>query len=103
MNQGRLLHTGGPVYRGIVAGYLILAIGCTLGLYFTFRATGEIRSEIRTRCMNEALNRAAIRTSLLISRGRIEHVAYYKTHPAEKRQALADTNAALARFPAIHC
>lgn len=45
-NRPILLH--GPVMRSIVAGYVILALGCTLGLYGAYNANQNAKDAARS-------------------------------------------------------
>lgn len=78
-----------------------------------------LRREVQHRCMDAAVNREAIRatvidglptlgyrydpeTQLIFTAGK-PTVEYYATHPAERQDALERTKTVLARFPTIAC
>jgi hypothetical protein len=77
-----------------------------------------LHREVERRCTDAAINRAAIRASVIdnlrtlgyeytedgeVVPSRTPPLAYYRSHPAERAAALAQTKVTLDRFPKINC
>ena len=89
-------------------GYLVLAASMAAAFYFgTPGSARKIHAEIRARCLESQVNRAALRA--IIMRGRdvgksgSPGYSYYKAHPGEARQARKRVDQALVELPPIDC
>lgn len=98
---------GGPIYRRMVAGYLVLAVGIVLGLWFNHRNERRLDSVVTQQCLESRTNRTALRTIIRrsgdVGRRGSPGYAYYRKHPAEKKIAKRRVDQALRDLPPIDC
>jgi hypothetical protein len=69
-------------------------------------AASQQRATVETsfsNCQQIEVIKAQIRGTVQDSQKRLPTIDYYRTHPAELRQAIKDSNRSIARFKQIDC